>query len=75
MKNDTVNLWLICIAYFAIGLLLSSNYYYHRNMTKVNDSVDRLILIEMITEQQFNIMKDRVDDLENKHYRMSYNEQ
>jgi hypothetical protein len=65
MKSDTINLVLICIAYFAIGLLLAGNYIHDKTLKSMQDSVHNLIKIEMITEQQFNLLYDKVQDLEN----------
>jgi hypothetical protein len=66
MKNDTINFILICIAYFAIGLILAGNYMQDKSLKLTRDSVNRLIMIEIITEQQFNLLQERVQDLEKK---------
>ncbi len=63
MKNDTVNFLLIVISYFAIGLLLSQNYIQNQRLDTMNDSITRLIKIEIITEQQFNLLHEEVKDL------------
>lgn len=73
MKNDTINFILICIAYFTIGLLLSANYYSNKTVKSMNSSVNRLILIELISEQQLKLLNDRMDDIEKRYYRISSN--
>lgn len=65
MKNDTINSILICIAYFTIGLILAGNYIHETSLKLTQDSVNRLILIELITEEQFNLLQDKVEALEN----------
>lgn len=65
MKNDTINLILIIIAYFAIGLLLAGNLIHDKTLKLTQDSVETLIKIEMITKEQFNILEDKVERLEN----------
>ena len=66
MKNDTINFILICIAYFSIGLILAGNYLQDQSLKKTHDSVSRLIMIELITEHQFNILHEKIKDLEKK---------
>lgn len=68
MKNERFNFWLICIAYFAIGFILASNYVHDRTLKNTQNSVDTLIKIEMITEQQFKILNNRMNDLERDFY-------
>lgn len=65
MKNETINFILICISYFTIGLILAGNYVHDRSLKLTQDSVHRLILIELITEEQFNLLQDKVEALEN----------
>lgn len=65
MKNETINFILICIAYFTIGLILAGNYIHDTSLKLTQDSVNRLILIELVTEEQFNILQDKVEALEN----------
>lgn len=69
MRNENFNFCLICIAYFAIGLLLAGNYAHDKSLKLTQNSVDTLIKIEMITEQQFNLLYDRVKELENNESR------
>jgi len=69
MRNENFNFCLICIAYFAIGLLLAVNYALDNSLKLTQNSVDTLIKIEMITEQQFNLLYDRVKELENNESR------
>lgn len=64
MKNDTINLILICIAYFSIGLLLAGNYIHDNTLKQTQKSLNRLIIVELITEQQFNLLHDRIKTLE-----------
>jgi K+/H+ antiporter YhaU regulatory subunit KhtT len=66
MKNDTVNFLLIMIAYFSIGLLVSQAYVQNQRLKTMNDSINRLIMIELITEEQFNLLHDEVKDLRKK---------
>ena len=73
MKKDTINLILICIAYFAIGLILAGNYVHDRTIKITNDSIARLIMIEMITKKQFDSLEDRVKSLERKNNTFSQN--
>jgi hypothetical protein len=63
MKNETINFLLIIIAYFSIGLLLSNTYVQSSRLKVMNDSINRLIMIELITEEQFNLLHDEVKDL------------
>lgn len=65
MKNETINFILICVAYFAIGLILAGNYVHDKSLKLTQDSVHRLILIELITEEKFNFLHDKVEALEN----------
>ena len=74
MKNEILNFWLICLAYFLIGLSLSVHYYSNSSTKLIQDSIRRLTLIELITEQQFKILSDKVKDLENNQYRISQND-
>lgn len=65
MKNETINLLLICVAYFAIGLLFAGNFVHDRTLKLTQDSVETLIKIEMITKEQFDLLEDKVERLEN----------
>jgi len=65
MKNETINLILICIAYFAIGLLLAGHYTHNETFKLTHDSIEKLIKIEKITKDQFDILEDKVERLEN----------
>ena len=74
MKNhERFNFWLICIAYFAIGLMFAGNYVHDTTLKNTQKSVDTLIKIEMITEQQFNILQGRLNDLERDFYNIPRN--
>lgn len=73
MKNERFNFWLICIAYFAIGFILASNYVHDRTLKNTQSSVDTLIKIEMITEQQFKILQSKLNDLERDFYNIPRN--
>jgi len=64
MKNETTNFILICIAYFAIGLIFAGNYVQDKTIKITQDTLETLIKIEMVTEKQFNILQDRVKELE-----------
>lgn len=66
MKNETIFLILISIAYFAIGLLLAGNSVHDRTLKLTQDSVETLIKIEMITKEQFDLLEDKVERLENR---------
>lgn len=63
MKNENVNFVLILIAYVSIGLFFSWVYVQNSRLDTMNDSINRLIKIEIITEQQFNLLHDEVKDL------------
>ena len=63
MKNENVNFVLILIAYVSIGLFFSWFYVQNNRLNTMNDSINRLIKIEIITEQQFNLLHDEVKDL------------
>ena len=65
MKNETINFILICIAYFAIGLMLAGNYVQDKTIKITQDTLETLIKIEMVTEKQFSNLQDRVEELEN----------
>lgn len=67
MKNETFNFILICIAYFALGLILAGNYIQDKTIKLTQDSVETLIKIEIITEKQFEILQDKVESLEKNH--------
>jgi len=64
MKNETINFILICIAYFSIGLIFAGNYVQDKTIKITQDTLETLIKIEMVTEKQFNILQDRVKELE-----------
>jgi len=64
MKNETTNFILICVAYFSIGLILAGNYVQDKTIKITQDTLETLIKIEMVTEKQFNILQDRVKELE-----------
>ena len=66
MKNDTINFCLIIIAYFSIGLFFSTVYVQNERLKVMNDSITRLIKIEIITEEQFNLLYEEVKDLRKK---------
>lgn len=66
MKNDTINFLLIMISYFAIGLLLSQTYVQNQRLKIMNDSINRLIIIELISEEQFNLLHEELKDLQKK---------
>jgi hypothetical protein len=64
MKNETINFILICVAYFAIGLMLAGNYVQDKTIKITQDTLETLIKIEMVTEKQFSNLQDRVDRLD-----------
>jgi hypothetical protein len=64
MKNDTINFILLCVAYFSIGLILAGNYIQDKTLKITQDTLETLIKIEMVTEKQFNILQNRVKELE-----------
>ena len=64
MKNDNINFILIGLAYFAIGLMLASNYVQDKTIKITQDTLETLIKIEMVTEKQFRNLQDRVDRLD-----------
>lgn len=64
MKNDTINFILILISYFAIGLFFSASYVQNERIKTMNDSINRLILIELITQEQFDLLDAKVRVLE-----------
>jgi hypothetical protein len=64
MKNENINFILICIAYFSIGLIFAGNYVQDKTIKITQDTLETLIKIEMVTEKQFNILQDRVKELE-----------
>jgi len=66
MKNNIINSLLIIIAYFSIGLLVSQCYLQQSRLKVMNDSINRLIIIELITEMQFNLLNDKIKSLEKK---------
>jgi hypothetical protein len=66
MKNDTINFYLILIAYFSIGLFFSTVYVQNQRLDTMNDSITRLIKIEIITEEQFNLLHEEVKDLKKR---------
>jgi len=71
MKNESINFLLIMISYFTIGLLLSQTYIQNQRLKVMNDSINRLIMIEIITEEQFSILSDKVQQLERNNNRIS----
>ena len=64
MKNETINLILICIAYFSIGLIFAGNYVQDKTVKITQDTLETLIKIEMVTAKQFSNLEDRVDRLD-----------
>ena len=64
MKNETINFIMIGLAYFAIGLMLASNYVQDKTIKITQDTLETLIKIEMVTEKQFSNLQDRVDRLD-----------
>lgn len=69
MKNETINFVLISIAYFAIGLILAGNYVQDKTLKLTQDTVETLIKIEMITKEQFSLLEDKVERLQNNNLR------
>lgn len=69
MKNETMNFVLIGIAYFAIGLILAGNYVQNKTLKLTQDTVETLIKIEMITKEQFSLLEDKVERLQNNNLR------
>ena len=65
MRNN-INFLLILIAYFSIGLLVSQYCFQQSRLKVMNDSINRLIIIELITETQFNLLHDKIKSLEKK---------
>lgn len=66
MKNETNNFILICISYFAIGSIFAGDYIRDKTLKSIQSSIHTLIKIEQITEQQFNLLYDKVQELENR---------
>ena len=66
MKKDNINFCLILIAYFSIGLFFNIVYVQNQRLKTMNDSINRLITIELITEEQFSLLHDKVKDLEKR---------
>lgn len=66
MKNENINLLLICIAYFIIGLIITGNYIHDKTLSLTQDSIHRLIMIEIITKEQFDILEAKVKKLEDR---------
>ena len=64
MKNENFNFWLICIAYFIIGLIFAGHYYQDKTLKSTQNSIETLVRIEVITEQQFNLLEERIEALE-----------
>jgi hypothetical protein len=64
MKNETINFVLICVAYFAIGLIFAGNYVQDKTIKITQDTLETLIKIEMVTSKQFTNLEDRVDRLD-----------
>jgi uncharacterized membrane protein YobD (UPF0266 family) len=66
MKKDNINFCLILIVYFSIGLFFNIVYVQNERLKVMNDSINRLITIELITEEQFSLLHDKVKDLEKR---------
>jgi uncharacterized membrane protein YobD (UPF0266 family) len=66
MRNDNINFLLILISYFSIGLFFSSVYVQNERLKTMNDSINRLTMIELLTEMEFNLLRDKVKELEKK---------
>jgi len=73
MKNENLNFWLICILYLGIGFIFAGNYYQDKALKSTQQSVETLIKIELITEEQFNILQGKLNDLERDYYRIPRN--
>ena len=69
MKNENINFVLIGIAYFAIGLILAGNYVQDKTLKLTQDTVETLIKIEVITKEQFSLLEDKVERLQNNNLR------
>jgi hypothetical protein len=54
------------MAYFFIGLVVSQCCFQQSRLKVMNDSINRLIIIELITETQFNLLHDKIKSLEKK---------
>lgn len=66
MKNNVINFLLIIVSYFSIGILSSQCYIQNSRLNLMNDSINRLIMIELITETEFNLLHEKVKSLEKK---------
>lgn len=73
MKNDTINFVLICIAYLSIGLIFAGNYVQDKTLKLTQDTVETLIKIEMITKEQFSLLEEKVERLQNNNSRKIVN--
>ena len=67
MKNDKIHFVLICLAYFSIGLILSNMYVTHKRLVQHEQTLGRILLLQMITETQIKILGEQIKLLERNH--------
>ena len=64
MKSDRTHLILFFCLFLCVGLILWSEQFNDKRLDLMDDSIKRLTMIELITEQQFNLLTDKVERLE-----------
>lgn len=69
MKENKIHFVLILISYLVLGILISQIYIHHNKVKMMKDSINRLTLIEIITEKQFSLLVERIKLLEQQNNR------
>lgn len=82
MKNENINFTLIILIYFVVGFLINQEFNQNIKLQKIEgintkitimkSSIDRLVLLELISEEQFNIIVERIKNLEKNQSKFSF---
>ena len=73
MKNDLFYICMFFVCFFCVGTIMWTEYIFDKKLKTMNDSINRLIIIELITEQQFDLLNQKVLKLERVNQRLSMN--
>jgi hypothetical protein len=67
MKNDLFYTCIFFCLFFCVGTIIWTECIFDKKLKTMNDSINRLIMIELITEQQFELLNQKVLRLERFH--------
>ena len=73
MKNDLFYTCVFFGLFFCVGTIIWTECIFDKKLKTMNDSINRLIIIELITEQQFDLLNQKVLKLERVNQRLSMN--